>query len=117
MKKFGGTVKIKSGALRDVVLTKKVWERTQKLGILRQNMKKLWERRLHAFPPHYPLGAPDIYPKTKAPACNFFQNNDQQTLHAIQQLLTDCPDRLTRFSVQYRPSKNAKYNTFCAMVK
>jgi len=24
-------------------------------------------------------GALDIYPKAKAPACNFFQNNDQQT--------------------------------------
>jgi len=36
MKKFGGTGKIKSGAL-------------------------------------------DIYTKAKAPACNFFQNNDQQT--------------------------------------
>jgi len=59
-------------------------------------------------------GASDIYLEAKAPACNFFQNNDQQTfwgqlaLHATQHLLTDCPDRLTRFSVQYRPSKKCK---------
>ena len=49
-------------------------------------------------------GALDIYLKVKAPACNFFQNNDQSMLLN----LTDCPDRLTRFSVQYRPGKKCK---------
>jgi len=43
------------------VLTKKVWERIKKIAILKQlpthfslkqNMK-VWERRSHAFPPHY----------------------------------------------------------------
>ena len=45
---------------RDVVLTKKVWERIQKIAILNsfklismQTMKKVWERRSHAFPTHY----------------------------------------------------------------
>ena len=70
MKKFGGTVKIKSGAL-------------------------------------------DIFPNAKAPACNFFSVLPtnvlaQLALHATQHLLGDCPDRLTRFGVQYRPSKNCK---------
>jgi len=38
-----------------------VWERTQKLAILKQkvilkrNMKKVWERRSHAFPLTTPL--------------------------------------------------------------
>ena len=72
MKKFGGTVKIKSGALRDVVLTKKVWERTQKLGILKQNVKKLWERRSHAFPPHYPPGRTRHLSQNEGPSLQFF---------------------------------------------
>ena len=44
-----------------VVLAEMVWERTQKLAILKQkvilkrNMKKVWERRSHAFPSTTPL--------------------------------------------------------------
>jgi len=45
---------------RDVVLTKKVWERIQKIAIskqlqliLKQNVQKVSKRRSHAFPPHY----------------------------------------------------------------
>jgi len=37
-----------------------VWESTKNLAnlnsfklILKQNLKKIWERRSHAFPPHY----------------------------------------------------------------
>jgi len=50
----------KSNHVKDAVLTKKVWERIQKIAILKQlqthskqNLKKVWERRSHAFPPHY----------------------------------------------------------------
>jgi len=45
-----------SVSCRDVVLTKKVWERTQKITIvksfkliLKQNVKKVWERCSYAF--------------------------------------------------------------------
>jgi len=54
-------------AIRDVVLAKEVWERTQKTNHFKQRqthfkavfneiMKKVWERRSHALPPHYTPG-------------------------------------------------------------
>ena len=53
---------------RDAVVAKEVWERTQENQpfknsfklMLKQNRKKVWERRSHAFPSHY------------TPACNMF---------------------------------------------
>jgi len=49
--------------VRDVVLTEKVWERIQKTALLKQlqtlfkaKREKVWERRSHAFPPHYTPG-------------------------------------------------------------
>jgi len=50
-----------------------------------------------------------IFPKAKAPVCNCFRtmtnNSFGTTSVANQQLLTDFPAMLTRFSVQYRPSR------------
>jgi len=71
---------------RDVVQTKKVWKRTQKLGIFKQLqtdfkgvfnkvMKNVWERRSHAFPPHYTPGYKgiDIYVVMRFSHCAIFE--------------------------------------------
>jgi len=78
MKKFRGTVKIKSGAL-------------------------------------------DIFPNAKAPACNFFQNNYQQTFwHNERCMLLSIfwPTAQTGWHVSVSSAdqaKYAKYNTFCCL--
>jgi len=71
MKKFGGTVKIKS-------------------------ITKSWRTR-HLS-------------QSEGPACEFFRTTTNKRFGTTgvaytQQLLTDCPDRLTRSGVQNRPSR------------
>jgi len=58
-----GLSRLKRDVCRDVVPTKKVWERIKKWPfyssvqlILKENLKKVWERRSHAFPPRYTPG-------------------------------------------------------------
>jgi len=62
--------------------------------------------------------------KVKPPVCNVFLTTTHKrfgtTIVAIQQLLTDCPSRLTRFSIQYncRPSQKMQTRTlFAAMIQ
>ena len=54
-------------------------------------------------------------------ACNCFRamtnNNFGTTSVATQQLLTDCPDRLTRFRVQYRPSRQMEIEHLLLVVE
>jgi len=42
------------------LLTKKRWERTQKIANFKAKHKNVWERRSHAFPPHYAHGYDDV---------------------------------------------------------
>ena len=52
-----------SNTSKDVVLTRKVWERTKKTAILKQHSfqsKKMWERRSHVFPPTTPLNTSHV---------------------------------------------------------
>jgi len=49
---------IQSLFFRVILLTRKVWERIHKIAIskqlqLKQYVRKIWELRSHAFPPHY----------------------------------------------------------------
>jgi len=68
LQKRHGTEKVEGFqvvAPRDVVLRKEVWNAPKELAILIQlqthfkvKRKKAWERRSHAFPPHYNPGCP-----------------------------------------------------------
>ena len=82
---------------RDVVQTKKVWKRTQKLGIFKQLqtdfkgvfnkvMKNVWERRSHAFPPHYTPGYKgiDIYVVMRFSHCAIFEKESGFILLLLQ---------------------------------
>jgi len=65
-------------------------------------------------PMSYAYGRTRYLSQTEGPSLQFFSEERpanvlaQLALHATQYLLTDCRDRLTRFSVQYRPSKKCK---------
>jgi len=64
------------------------------------------------------FGALDIFPNAKAPACNFFQNNDQQAFwHNYRFMLLNIfwatAQTGRHGSVSSKDqAKNAKYNTF-----
>ena len=69
---------------RDVVLTKKVWERPQKIAVLKHlqthfkaKREKVWERRSHAFPPNYTPG--HNHDVNVTPAAGFFFLEKQAT--------------------------------------